>query len=148
MDRSASRASRLKLESSIDGLENRMVQIGNRMVKGFAFNKIGEDDEEDLHVEAVTHWRQIRVQVENAEDYDIDWTWNAADGYPDPFRRERLLALDVIAAPWGHGGYAAIDQAPDGTIIVTDYTVGGNGEKPAPMPFIRAYHLHEGLFEE
>lgn len=138
----------LKLETGIDSLENRMVQIGNRMVKGFAFNKIGEDDEEDLHVEAVTHWRQLRVSVENREDFDIDWRWQAKDGYPDPFRRERLIALDVIAAPWGHGGYSAIDQAPDGTIIVTDYTVGGNGEKPSPMPFIRAYHLNEALFQE
>lgn len=135
----------LKLETNIDSLENRLVQIGNRMVKGFAFNKIGDDDEEGLHVSSTTHWRRLRVRVENREDYHIDWHWNPSLGYPDQFRRDRLVALDVIAAPWGHGGYSSVDQHEDGTIVITDYTVGGNGGKPADMPFIRAYVVDEAI---
>jgi hypothetical protein len=36
----------------------------------------------------------------------------------------------------------------DGTIVIVDYTVGGNGGRPARMPFARSYRLTEDMFSD
>lgn len=133
----------LKLQASTDGIERRDVHFGNRQTKSFNFNTIGSVADTGWHTRAKSHWRRIHVQVDNVDDYSIDWSWDAGKGYPDPFRRNRVVLLDRIAAPAAHCGYSGWTQQDDGTIVVADYTVGGNGGTPAHMPFIRAYVTNE-----
>ena len=129
----------LKLQTATEGLETRMVQVGNRQVKGANFYQIGNEQDTGWGTKALSHWRALSVKVENQNDYDIDWTWDPAKGYPDQFRRDRIVLLDRISASAGHCGYSGWTQMEDGTIVIADYTVGGNGGPPAAMPFIRAY---------
>lgn len=135
----------LKIKASVDGIENKLVELGTRGVKGFNFNMIGKEDASIAHTKAVTHWRSLHIHVDNKNDYDIDWQWDPSKGYPDQFRRDRIVALDIIAAPYGHCGYSGFTQNTDGTIVITDYTVGGNGKIPSPMPFIRSYVVNEEI---
>ena len=118
------------------------------MVKNFNFDHIGDDNDTGWGTEAVSHWESLSVKVENPYDYDIDWSWDPEKGYPDQFRRDRIMALDIIASSSGHTGYGGSTQLNDGTIVIVDYTVGGNGGKPARQPFARAYRLTEKMFEE
>lgn len=133
----------LKLDASTEGLETRMVQIGNRAVQGFNIYTIGSKGSEDWGTVSDTHWKSISVKVTNSKDYSIDWTWDPSRGFPDQFRRDRVVVLDRIAAHFGHSGYSGWTQAEDGAIVIADYTVGGNGGEPAPMPFVRAYLASE-----
>ena len=135
-----------RLETDVSDLLVRDVVVGNRQVKSFNWNHIGEEDADGWGTAGVSHWKALRVSVGNPHDYDIDWSWNAGDGYPDPFRRERIIALDIIASSFGHTGYGGSTQLEDGTIVILDYTVGGNGGEPARMPFIRSYLLTEEMF--
>ncbi len=129
-----------KLKAPINGLENRLVTIGSRQVKNFAWDHIGDEkNESSIEQASISHWKALHVSVDNKEDYDIDWSWNPSKGYPDQFRRDRLIGLDIIASAPGHCGYPSISQDADGKIIIADYTVGGNGGTPTDMPFIRAY---------
>ena len=130
---------KLKLHTSVKGLETRLVQIGNRQTRSFNFHRIGNDEVTGWHTHAKTEWRALSVKVENNNDYDIDWQWDPSSGYPDQFRRDRMVLLDKIASSPGHCGYSGSTQMEDGTIVITDYTVGGNGGEPEKMPFIRAY---------
>jgi len=134
----------LKLDASSEGLEVRNVQVGNRQVKGMNFNKI-DDGEADMgwFTSSTSHWKKLSVKVDNVKDYSIDWKWDANKGFPDQFRRDRIVVLDRIAATFGHCGYSGWTQMEDGTIVIADYTVGGNGGQPANMPFIRAYVTNE-----
>ncbi len=136
---------KLKLKASVDGLENKLVQVGNRMVKGFNFNSIENDKSSGLHTKSTTHWRRLHVFVDNEKDYDIDWQWDTSKGYPDQFKRDRIIALDIIAATASHCGYSGFTQQKDGTIVIVDYTVGGNGKTPDPMPYIRSYVVNEEI---
>ena len=137
---------KLKLQTSAKGLETRLVQIGNRQTGSFNFYSIGNDEATGRHTRSKSLWKALSVKVENKNDYDIDWQWDPSKGYPDQFRRDRIVLLDKIASSPGHCGYAGSTQMDDGTIVITDYTVGGNGGKPAKMPFIRAYvTTEEGL---
>ncbi|MCG8319001.1 MAG: glycoside hydrolase [Cytophagales bacterium] len=128
-----------KLHTAVKGLETRLVQIGNRQTGAFGFHKIGNDQVENWHTHAKSQWKSLSVTVENKNDYNINWQWDPGKGYPDQFRRDRIILLDKIASSPGHCGYSGATQMEDGTIVITDYTVGGNGGKPAKMPFIRAY---------
>lgn len=134
---------KLKLKTSINGLENKFVQIGNRMVKGFDFAGVKNRKTADMKTKSVSHWRSLHVSVNNKEDYDIDWKWDTSKGYPDQFRKDRIVALDIIADAYSHCGYSGFTQHSDGTIVIADYTVGGNGEQPSPLPFIRSYIVNE-----
>ena len=83
----------------------------------------------------------VRAKVENRGDYSIDWHWDAREGFPDQFRRDRMVCLDRAA----DSGYSAWAQASDGSVVVLDYTsadirAAGQG---GPMPWIRAYRLPE-----
>ncbi len=137
-----------KLKADVSHLLDRVVQMGNRMIKGFNFNHIGDEQDTGWGTSGVSHWRALKVNVKNTHDYDIDWAWDASQGYPDPFRRERIIALDIIASSAGHTGYGGSTQLDDGTILIVDYTVGGNGGEPARQPFARAYRLTEEMFEK
>lgn len=127
------------LKTSIEGLESRMVQVGNRMDKGFNLHKVGGTYANPWNTKGKSQWKSLSVKVDNVGDYSIDWKWNPAKGYPDQFRRDRIVVLDRTAASHGDSGYSGWTQAADGSIIIADYTVGGNGGKPAPSPFVRAY---------
>ena len=136
-----------RLDEDVTDLLTRDVVVGNRMVREFSFEKIlGGSLEIDWQSRAITHWRSLQVRVENPHDYNIDWRWQAADGYPDPFRRNRIIALDKIATHFAHTGYGGSTQLEDGTIVIVDYTVGGNGGPTADKPFGRAYRLTEEMF--
>ncbi len=134
-----------RLRSSIKGLENRHVQIGNRHVSNFNFDDVEVGANDDWKMDSESHWRSLSVKVDNKEDYDIHWTWDVSKGYPDQFRRDRIVALELIADHFAHTGYPAITQMDDGTIVIADYTVGGNGGEPAEMPFLRSYVVTEEI---
>lgn len=138
----------LRLSSDASDLLTRLVQIGNRIVKRPSFYRIGHDSNEGWKTRSKSHWKQLSVKVENIDDDSICWNWEPRKGYPDSFRRERIIALDVIASHAGHTGYGGSTELEDGSIVVVDYTVGGNGGKPATMPFIRSYHLTESMFSQ
>ncbi len=158
----------LRLRTDVSDLLTRTVHIGNRMVKSFNFDHIGQEKksghgrpnqvgEKREYVDAskadsgwgtkaISRWRSLSVKVDNPHDYDIDWKWHPEKGYPDQFRRDRIIALDIIASSSGHTGYGGSAQLDDGSIVIVDYTVGGNGDKPARMPFARSYRLTEEMF--
>lgn len=136
---------KMKLKAPVTGVENKLVQIGNRMVKGFNFTNIGNNDLSGANTKSITHWRKLHISVNNINGDNIDWHWDSSKGYPDQFRRDRIVALDIIAAPAGHCGYSGFTQHTDGTIVIADYTVGGNGGVPASMSFIRSYVVNEGI---
>ncbi|WP_127588783.1 sialidase family protein [Paenibacillus koleovorans] len=70
----------LRLSRMVNGLDVRFVRIGNR--EGFKRNR------------SVSRWKSVRVKVENQDDACIDWAWSVEQGYPDQFRRDRILCLD------------------------------------------------------
>jgi hypothetical protein len=81
----------------------------------------------------------MRVRVRNRRDHSIDWRWNASQGYPDQFRRDRVIRLEKCGAfVNGDCGYSSWSELPDGTVVVVDYTTGN---PPAPRPLLRAYRL-------
>ena len=125
-----------KLREEIAGLWVREVRIGNRAVsKGSETYPLNR---------AVSHWRALGVKVGNdARDYSGDWRWTPAQGYPDQFRRDRIVVLDNE----GDCGYSSWTQLPDGRIVIVDYTVargaGAGAASALPKHIIRAYHLTE-----
>ena len=135
------------LETDVSEFLVRDVVVGNRQVKAFNWNHIGDEEDSGWGTSGISHWKSLRVSVENPNDYDIDWRWDPDSGYPDQFRRDRMIALDVIASSPGHTGYGGSAQLEDGSIVIVDYTVGGNGGTPARMPFARAYLLTEEMFQ-
>lgn len=135
----------LKLEKPTEKLEIRLVHFGNRLVTGW-FGALesprGLENEPPpkprvLNNAGLSHWKSMRVKVENKKDHSIDWKWNAAQGYPDQFRRDRIVRLDRNASfSPGNSGYSGWTQMKDGTIVVCDYT---SGDPAAGVPFARAY---------
>jgi hypothetical protein len=86
---------------------------------------------------SVSHWRSLAVKVENKNDHSIDWQWSARDGFPDQFRRDRIVRLDRTGSRSpGDSGYSSWTERPDGTVVIVDYTTGN---PPAAVPFARAY---------
>ena len=131
---------KLMLEAPIADIWVREVRFGN--------HALAKGSETYTANRSITHWRKFSAKVANADDYSIDWSWNPAKGYPDQFRRDRTVVLD-IAYP-GDCGYSSWTQLPDGRIVIIDYTNGGNLEsfswgKPGEgaAPFVRAYLVNE-----
>ncbi len=89
----------LKLQRSVLGIESRLVRFGSKL-------------------KTVSHWRSVSAKVNNPDDYSIDWRWHARDGYPDQFRRDRLVVMDYSS----DSGYSNWTQMSDGTIVISDYT--------------------------
>ena len=85
-------------------------------------------------------WRSISASVHNENDHSIDWQWNASRGYPDQFRRDRIVRLDY-SARGGDSGYSGWTQMADGTIVIADYT--NEALNSARQPFVRVYVTNE-----
>lgn len=94
---------------------------------------------------AVTEWRSVRGRIENPQDQHplVEWAWDAVKGFPDQFRRDRVVRLDYSP----DSGYSGWAQRPDGSVVILDYT----NEHPfknatwhlGPQPFLRAYLVTE-----
>ena len=129
------------LDEPMGGLWVRQVHFGNRAGTGrpgdYARNR------------SASFWRSFSAKVSNSLDYSVDWSWDPSKGYPDQFRRDRVVVLDY-AYP-ADCGYSSWTQKPDGGIVILDYTNGGSMESyswGAPgagaAPFVRAYLVKEG----
>jgi hypothetical protein len=137
-----------KLDAPVEGGYTRLVRFGNR--SGAAGTvpavKTGREAERKplrgINYEAnagVSFWRSIRVQVKNRRDHSIDWRWSASAGYPDQFRRDRVIRMEKNASfAAGDSGYSSWAQLPDGTVVVGDYTAGDPARE---HPALRAYRL-------
>lgn len=90
-------------------------------------------------------WHRVSARVENPGDYSIAWSWDASQGYPDRFRRERIVRLDR-GGEGSDSGYGGWVQTRDGRIVIVDYTnahhLNSTWQK-GPMPFARAYLVRE-----
>lgn len=129
----------LKLQKPTTGIETRLMHFGNRQVSGWYGPLNNPTGEKRIKVnnESLSQWRSLSVKVENRRDHSIDWKWNAQQGFPDQFRRNRIVRLDRNGSfSPGNSGYSGWAQMKDGTIVIGDYTVGN---PPAPIPFVRAY---------
>lgn len=139
----------LKLDKPTEKLETRLVHFGNRLVPGWfgaLENPPGLQNEPPpkpriLQNAALTDWKSVSVKVENKNDHSIDWKWTAGEGYPDQFRRSRIVRLDRNASfAAGNSGYSGWTQMKDGTIVICDYTCGNPASE---IPFARAYVTNE-----
>ena len=117
----------LRLERPTDGIETRFVHFGNKTGKY-------------THNSSLSMWRSISASVHNENDHSIDWQWNASRGYPDQFRRDRIVRLDY-SARGGDSGYSGWTQMADGTIVIADYT--NETLHSAKQPFVRVYVTNE-----
>lgn len=128
-----------KLRHDLGALWVREVRFGNRAssVSGGAYAENS----------AVSHWRSLAVKVFNTSDTIFDWRWDASRGFPDQFRRDRVVTLDN-AYP-GDCGYSMWTQLPDGRIVILDYTSAGQPNSMESFsangaaPSIRAYLVTE-----
>jgi hypothetical protein len=122
----------LKLQVPIAGTETRFVHFGNRLTVLNCFQKN----------RSISMWKSFSAIVDNKADASISWKWHASQGYPDQFRRDRIVCLDKNGSFWhGNSGYGGWTQTEDGTIVIADYTCGS--EPVEATPLIRAYVLRE-----
>jgi hypothetical protein len=138
--------SEMKLQTSTDGVFTRLVHFGNRAgisatapqaKDGTTRKPLREAGYEQNASRSM--WRSMAVKVQNRRDHSIDWRWSPADGYPDQFRRDRVIRLErngTFSA--GNSGYSNWAQLRDGTVVVVDYT---SGNPPLSHPALRAYRL-------
>ena len=92
-----------------------------------------------------SRWLRVAARVDNPGDYSIDWSWNASRGFPDRFRRERIVRLDR-GGEGSDSGYGGWTQTHDGAIVIVDYTNAhhlNSTWQGGPMPFARAYVVGE-----
>jgi hypothetical protein len=130
-----------RLRATTDGIWVREVRFGNRATNAASNNYTKNA--------GVSHWRSVKLKVANdTRDYSIDWSWTPAQGYPDQFRRDRVVVLDN--AYRADCGYSSWTQLPDGRVVILDYTNGGDlesfsssGPNKGSAPFIRAYLVTE-----
>lgn len=97
------------LSVAVDGVERLNVAAGDARTRRIRFG---------AERQGVSHWRSVSARINNAVAPSVDWSWSATDGYPDPFRRERVVLLDR-SPDTGYGGWAQLD---DGSIVIVDYT--------------------------
>jgi hypothetical protein len=156
---------KLRLQTSVEGIHTRYVHFGNRpggqpplgtladegagaarrgeWMPPSVFGKQRDARRPVQYAQNTSHtlWRAIRARVMNRRDHSIDWRWTARDGYPDQFRRDRLVRLDrngsFIVGDCGYSGWA---EQPDGRVVIVDYTTGDEGRLP---PLVRAYVVGE-----
>lgn len=136
----------LKLRKPVGDLMVRYVHFGNRHEIGTWYGSL--DAPRGLGNEPApvrrpllnagrSEWKSIRCKVDNKKDHSIDWKWNAIEGFPDQFRRGRMVRLDKNASfSAGHSGYSGWDQMADGTIAISDYTCGNDAKT---IPYTKAY---------
>lgn len=139
----------LRLDQPTQDIETRYVHFGNRLVPGWfgatenppGLRNMPPPPPPILQNEGLSHWRLVRAKVDNRNDHSIEWRWTAVDGFPDQFRRDRIVCLDRNAsfAP-GNSGYSGWAEMSDGTIVICDYTPGSPASQ---IPFARAYVTSE-----
>jgi len=115
----------LKLRKPAADILTRHVHFGNRT---------GRYTQNASH----TRWRSLSARVQNQRDHSIDWKWNARQGFPDQFRRDRMVLLDASS----DSGYSGWTQMPDGRIVILDYTneqFRNASWEHGRQPFVRAY---------
>ena len=149
-----------KLEASNEGIFVRYVRFGNRAngsaapagnVKPKAQPALpGDARPRPLTGSAYSanasqsFWRSVSIKVENRRDNSVVWQWSAQRGYPDQFRRDRMIRLERCGSfAVGDCGYSGWTQSSDGKIVVADYSIGN---PPARRPRLRAYLMQEGDF--
>ena len=87
----------------------------------------------------ISEWRSFTAHVRNRRDQSVDWTWSAKNGFPDQFRRDRIMVLERNGSfAGGDSGYSSWDQLPDGKIVAVDYTSGEEGRR---HPMLRSYRF-------
>jgi hypothetical protein len=136
----------LKLKKPTMGIETRLVRFGNRQAGPWfgaleqpeGLEKIiGKRPAPKFDNASLSHWRAVSVKVENRKDHSIDWRWTARDGFPDQFRRDRIVRVDRNGSfSPGNSGYSGWTQMKDGRVVIADYT---NGYPASRIPFARAY---------
>ena len=129
----------LSLKRPIAGIANRLVHFGNRHARPKDSPIYPYHRQYDRN-RSLSRWRSVSVRVENRDDHSMDWKWEAKDGYPDQFRRDRLVLVDRSNFTMGDNGYSGWTQTEDGTVVIADYTCGS---PPAEKPFIRSYVVGE-----
>jgi hypothetical protein len=136
-----------KLDVSTGGVHTRFVRFGNRSAARPARRAEEQQREVKRPLAAqlydqnagVSLWRSIRVEVKNRRDHRISWSWSSRQGYPDQFRRDRVIRLERNGSfSAGNSGYSAWAQLPSGRVVVADYT---SSNPPKPHPGLRAYLL-------
>jgi hypothetical protein len=133
---------KLRLDVPNAGVFQRLVRFGNR--SGIVRPNEGDNRTERKPLRGtqyennagVSLWRSIRVKVENRRDHSIDWSWSAKNGYPEQFRRDRVIRLEANGSfSAGDSGYGNWTQMADGTVVAIDYTAGESGRR---HPLLRA----------
>lgn len=134
-----------KLDASIDGVFTRMVRFGN--LAGVIARPAAEGAQADRKPlrghqyernAGISRWRRLEARIQNRRDHSIHWKWSQADGYPDQFRRDRVIRLEKCGTfAVGDCGYSSWTQLP-GDVVVADYNAG---DPPKPHPVLRAYRL-------
>lgn len=141
-----------KLDISTKDIHTRFVRFGNRVAGRRPGNAEGQRNDGKRPLVApmyrdnagISHWRNLRVQVQNRRDHSIDWSWTPKQGYPDQFRRDRVLMLEPNGSfSAGNSGYSAWSQLPNGEIVVVDYT---SSHPAKPHPVLRSYRLDASWF--
>jgi len=124
-----------KLEAPAEGIAVRHVRFGNR------YSARGPGAGRERTNGGKSWWRALSARVRNPNDHAIEWSWRAARGFPDQFRRDRLVLLERNGSfSHGNNGYPDWIQQGDGTILVADYT---SCEPPRERPVLRVYRVTE-----
>ncbi|OAM90875.1 glycoside hydrolase [Termitidicoccus mucosus] len=131
-----------RLQESITDIWVQSVRFGNRPVEE-TISSMNPEGQPYVRNAGISHWRRVSVKVENSLDYSISWDWTPARGYPDQFRRDRIVVLD--RAFFADCGYSSWAQLPDGRIAILDYTTANIdcSHVAGVAPFIRAYLVTE-----
>ncbi|MBL8227014.1 MAG: exo-alpha-sialidase [Bryobacterales bacterium] len=138
-----------RLDVAVNGVFTREVRFGNRSgrrstaVAGTANN----DQNTRRPLRGITYeanagisqWRSFRASIRNRRDHSVEWNWTAKQGFPDQFRRDRIVVLEPNASfVAGDSGYSSWDELPDGSVVAVDYTGGVEGRR---HPLLRAYRF-------
>lgn len=122
-----------RLTIFVDGSEVFGGMLGGSEVRQVRFGAKGD---------VTTRWRSASAKVSNPHDHSMTWSWRATEGFPDQFRRDRMVLLDRTS----DSGYSSWTQRPDGSIVILDYTndnlasaTWGHG----PQPVLKAYLTSE-----
>ena len=136
-----------KLDVPTEGIYTRHVRFGNRSgIRGqVAARRDGDRGRQPLRGiqynenAGLSLWRSFHAKVSNRRDHSIDWKWTPRDGFPDQFRRDRIVRVERNGSfVAGDSGYSSWDQLADGSVIIGDYTGGVEGFR---HPVLRAYRV-------
>jgi len=126
-----------KIYIYVDGNLELTERIAGQEIRYVSFGNGGAQQNQSL-----TYWKNLSANVDNKNDYSIDWNWDAKNGYPDQFRREHEILLDKSA----DSGYSGWTQLKNGNIVIVDYTneqIYNATWQHDSQPFIRSYLTNE-----